>query len=188
MKSINQVTLLGNLTRNPVLRYTPNGTAVINFSIATNRSYKDKETDEWKDLVDYHNIVFWSKSAEIISQYCLKGSKILVQGRLQTRSWEGKDGVKRYTTEIVGQDFILLTPKSGSEVKVNQPPVKVKKEATGDSAIIKEAEEIFGSKATDVKKPKSEHTGDSAQDFQNYLDNEEEKKGKKIEENHSQAG
>jgi len=111
MKSLNQVTLLGNLTRDPELRYTPNGNAVIGFSIATNRQWTNKETQEKQEAVDYHDIVFWGKAAEIISQFVGKGSKILVQGRLQTRSWEGKDGVKRYKTEIVGNDFVLFGRK-----------------------------------------------------------------------------
>ena len=89
VKSVNQVTLLGNLARDPVMRYTQAGTPVISFSIATNHSYKSG--DEWKEAVDFHNVVFWSKSAEIISQFCFKGSKIYIQGRLQTRSWEGED-------------------------------------------------------------------------------------------------
>jgi single-strand DNA-binding protein len=114
LKSINQVTLLGNLTREPELRYTPSGNAVIGFSIATNRQWLDKETKEKKEAVDYHDIVFWGKSAEIISQFVGKGSKILVQGRLQTRSWE-KEGIKHYKTEIVGDEFILFDKKQGTE-------------------------------------------------------------------------
>ena len=110
MKCLNQATLLGNLTRDPELRYTPNGNAVIGFSIATNRQWTDKESGEKKEAVDFHDIVFWGKAAEIISQFVHKGTKILVQGRLQTRSWE-KDGVKRYKTEIVGNDFVLFDKK-----------------------------------------------------------------------------
>jgi single-strand DNA-binding protein len=140
MKSINQVTILGNLTKDPEMRFTPKGSAVINFSVATNRQWTIKETGERKEAADFHDIVFWEKAAEIINQYVRKGSKILVQGRLQTRSWEGKDGVKRYKTEIIGSDFVLLDrkpdgaseapsvasqvstptpPSSGKEVKIN---------------------------------------------------------------------
>jgi len=118
MKSVNQVTLLGNLTRDPVLKYTPQGTAVINFSIATSRSYKDKQTDGWKEISEFTNVVFWGKSAEIIGQYCNKGSKLFVQGRLQTRSWDDKEtGTKRYTTEVIGSDFTLLGEKQGATSK-----------------------------------------------------------------------
>ena len=122
MKSINQVTLLGNLTRNPELRYTPNGNAVIGFSIATNRQWTDKTSGEKKDAVDYHDIVFWGKAAEIINQYVKKGSKILVQGRLQTRSWEGKDNVKRYKTEIIGSDFVLFDKKPEGKQPAEEKP------------------------------------------------------------------
>lgn len=112
MKNINQVTLLGNITKDPVLKYIPSGDAVINFSIATNRSWIDKTTKEKKEVAEFHNIVFWGKVAELINQYSGKGSRILVQGRLQTRSWE-KDGVKRYITEIVGNDFVIFDKKEG---------------------------------------------------------------------------
>jgi single-strand DNA-binding protein len=130
MKSINQVTLLGNLTRDPELRYTPSGAAVISFSVATSREWKDKETQEKKEITDYHNVIFWNKAAEILSQFVFKGHKILVQGRLQTRSWEGKDGNKRYATEIVGDDFVLLTPKKDVDVaKKEKAEVDVKVKA-----------------------------------------------------------
>jgi len=130
MKSINQVIILGNATRDPELRYTPQGTAVCGLGVATNRSYKSKEDDSWKEVPEFHSIVFWNKSAEIISQFVKKGDKILVQGRLQTRSWEDKDKIKRYTTEIVADNFVLLSPKKGEktdevsqEEKVEEPPV-----------------------------------------------------------------
>ena len=144
MKSINQVTLLGNLTRDPELRYTPSGIAVVGFSIATNRSYKDKESGEYKEVADYHNIVFWDKAAEIITQYLTKGKKVLVQGRLQTRSWEAKDGTKRYTTEVVGQDFVLLSPKEKTD---QVPPSTNGEKAVGKkekSDVQKKADEAFG--------------------------------------------
>lgn len=157
MKSINQVTLLGNLTRDPELRYTPSGTAVINFSIATNRSYKDKETDEWKEVADYHDVVFWAKSAEIIAQYLTKGKKVLVQGRLQTRSWETKEGRKRYKTEVVGRDFILLSPKD--KIEKAPPPTNGDKDGVkkGKSEAEKKADEVFGD-AKAEKKPEK-HNG-----------------------------
>lgn len=144
MKSINQVTLLGNITRDPEMRYTPSGAAVINFSIATNRSYKDSTSGEYKEVADFHNVVFWAKAAEIIGQYCSKGDKICVQGRLQTRSWEAKDGSKRYTTEVVGQDFILLTPKGDTAEPAKEPETVSKKADKPKSQIEKDADEIFG--------------------------------------------
>ena len=150
MKSLNQVTLLGNLTRDPELRYTPNGNAVISFSIATNRQWFNKETQEKTEYVDYHDIVFWAKAAEIISQFVSKGSKILVQGRLQTRSWEGKDGVKRYKTEIVGNDFVLFG-KKGDAKPVEEPTEEVPAEPE-DKPMEVEAEpkEAKGKKSEEV--------------------------------------
>jgi len=130
-KSVNKVLLLGNLTKDPELRYTPQGTAVVNFGIATNRRYKDKTTDEWKEVAEFTNVIFWGKSAEIIDQYCRKGNKLFIQGRLQTRSWDDKEtGVKKYRTEVVGNEFTLLTPKP--QQTTVEPP------ATSD-----QADEIF---------------------------------------------
>ena len=118
-KSINQVTIMGNLTKDPVLKYTPSGVAVISFSMATNKSWIDKTTNEKKESVQYHNIVFWRKSAEVISQYVMKGHALLIQGELQTRSWDDKQtGTKKYITEIVGDAFWLLNQKGG---KVENP-------------------------------------------------------------------
>ena len=158
MKSVNNVTLLGNLTRDPELRYTQAGTAVISFSIATNRSYKDKETDKWVETADFHNIVFWSKAAEIIGQYCFKGSKIHIQGRLQTRSWDDKDGTKKYKTEVVGRDFVLLTPKPKGVASEERPEEVEQPDSTAQPAVVPEsttaevaeAEKIFGATAVDV--------------------------------------
>lgn len=122
MKNINQIILLGNITRSPELKYTQTGTAIFRFSIATNRQWTDKESGEKKEAVDYHNIIFWGKLAELVSQFTDKGSRILVQGRLQTRSWE-KDGVKKYMTEIIGSDFVTFDKKS-SEKPVGDKPVE----------------------------------------------------------------
>ena len=149
MKSINQAMVLGNLTKDPELRYTPNGHPVMNFSIATNREWFDKNTQEKKEAVEFHNIVFWGKAAEILAQYVSKGNKLLVQGRLQTRNWEDKNGVKRYITEIVGRDFVLLTPKPKTE-EVRQP-VKVRQpESLKESTSVPEMKPV---KSTDVVNP-----------------------------------
>ncbi len=96
---------MGNVTRDPDLRFTTSGTAVLSFSIATNRRYKSGE--EWKDEVAYHNIVVW-RSAESLAKRLKKGTRIYVEGRLQTRSWEGDDGKKNYKTEIVADSVILI--------------------------------------------------------------------------------
>jgi single-strand DNA-binding protein len=109
-KSLNKVTLIGNLTRDPELRYTPQGSAVCTFGLATNRQWTT-DSGEKKEDVEFHRVVSWNKLAEICAQLLKKGRKAYVEGRLQTRDWEGQDGVKRTTTEIVISDMILLDSK-----------------------------------------------------------------------------
>jgi single-strand DNA-binding protein len=109
-RSLNKVQLIGNLTKDPELRYTPNGTAVVSFSIATNRSWKT-DTGEAKEDTEFHRIVAWNKLAEICSQFLSKGRKCYVEGRLSTRDWTGKDGTKKQTTEVIIDDMILLDHK-----------------------------------------------------------------------------
>jgi single-strand DNA-binding protein len=112
-RSWNRVELIGNLTRDPELRYTPTGTAVATFSIATNRTYVSE--GERKEEADFHRIVAWNKLAELCSQLLKKGTRVFVSGRLQNRTWEGQDGQQRNTTEIVIEDMIILTNKSFGE-------------------------------------------------------------------------
>ncbi len=114
-RSLNRVQLIGNLTRDPELRYTPAGTAVTTFSIATNRQWKT-ESGEQKEDAEFHRIVAWDKLAEICSQYCKKGKQVYVEGRLQTRSWQTKEGADRQTTEIVISEMILLSGGDGARV------------------------------------------------------------------------
>jgi len=114
-RSLNRATLIGNLTRDPELRYTPSGTAVCTFSVATNRQWKT-ESGDTKDEAEFHRIVAWDKLAEICSQLLGKGKKVFVEGRLQTRKWTGQDGQARTTTEIVITDMILLDRGGGSDV------------------------------------------------------------------------
>lgn len=106
-RSLNRASLIGNLTRDPELRYTPQGTAVCTFSVATNRQWKT-ESGDTKDEAEFHRIVAWDKLAEICSQMLTKGKKVFVEGRLQTRKWTGQDGQARTTTEIVITDMLLL--------------------------------------------------------------------------------
>lgn len=101
---LNKVLLYGNLTRDPELKALPSGTKVVSFSMATNRSYKDKDGKK-QDSVEYHNLVSFGKQAELINQYMKKGRPLYVEGRLQTRSWDGADGKKNYRTEIVVDSF-----------------------------------------------------------------------------------
>src|SRR3989344_7547022 len=112
-RSWNRVELIGNLTKDPELKYTPQGTAVCTFSIATNRTYMSD--GEKKEEVDFHRVVAWSKLAELCSQLLKKGNKTFVSGRLQNRQWEGQDGQTKYMTEIVIEDMLLLTSRGAEE-------------------------------------------------------------------------
>jgi single-strand DNA-binding protein len=113
-RSLNKVLLIGNLTRDPNLRYTPNGTAVCSFGIATNRSWTPSDGGEKQEKVEYHNIVAWAKLADICGQLLHKGDKVYVEGRLQTRDWKGDDGQERKTTEVVIDNMMLLSNGRGS--------------------------------------------------------------------------
>ena len=138
-KSLNRVQLIGNLTRDPELRYTPSGTAVCSFSVATNRSWT-LDSGEKKDETEFHRIVAWSKLAEICSQFLTKGRKVFVEGRLTTRSWTAQDGTQKNTTEIVISDMILLDNRRTEGEQTSEPvaeekeaPKKAKKEEAKES-------------------------------------------------------
>jgi len=107
-RGVNKVILLGNVGSDPELKYTTNGAGGSNFSVATNESWTDKNTNEKQERTEWHRIVAWGRLAEICNQYLKKGSKVYIEGRLQTRSWEGQDGQKRYTTEIVAGEMQML--------------------------------------------------------------------------------
>lgn len=107
-RSLNKVMLIGNLTRDPEMRYTPNGTAVCSFGLATNRSWQSGEGNERREETEFHRIVSWNKLAELCAQLLSKGRKVYIEGRLQTRSWETPDGEKRQATEVVAEDMVLL--------------------------------------------------------------------------------
>lgn len=121
-RGVNKVILVGNLGNDPEVRYMPNGNAVANVSLATSDSWKDKNTGEQQERTEWHRVVFFNRLAEIVEQYVKKGSKIYVEGRLQTRSWE-QDGVKRYTTEIVANEMQMLDSRgsTGSDFGESQP-------------------------------------------------------------------
>ncbi len=111
-KDFNQAIIMGNLTRDPELRQTPSGQSVASFSVATNRSWQDPQSGDRKDAVEYHDVVAWGKLGELVSNYLTKGRKVLVVGRLQTRSWEA-DGVKKQRTEIVATDINFVSGGPG---------------------------------------------------------------------------
>ena len=106
-RGVNKVILVGNLGNDPEVRYTPSGAAVANFNLATNYSFKNKEGN-WEDQTEWHRIVLWSRLAEVAKEYASKGSRVYIEGRLQTRNWEDQSGQKRYTTEIIANDLQLL--------------------------------------------------------------------------------
>jgi single-strand DNA-binding protein len=121
-RSLNKVMLIGNLTRDPEMRYTPQGTAVCTFGLATNRTWT---TDgEKKEDVEFHNLVAWNKLAEICAQLLKKGRKVYVEGRLSTRSWQGQDGTQKQRTEIVISDMVILDRKGevgGEPIDIPEP-------------------------------------------------------------------
>ena len=108
-RSVNKVILVGNLGRDAETKFTPNGAAVTKFAVATTRNWKDQQTNEWKEETNWTNVVVWRQ--ENLANYLLKGKQVYVEGRLQTRSYDDKDGKKVYTTEVVADDVILLGGK-----------------------------------------------------------------------------
>lgn len=128
--NLNKVFLIGRLTADPQLRTTPSGDQVATFSIATNRNWTDR-SGQRKEAAEYHNIVVWGRQAEIVNQFLKKGGLVFVEGRLQTRSWEGKDGQMRKTTEIIGERIQLgprkiteaTVPEEESQAKSGEMPV-----------------------------------------------------------------
>lgn len=114
-KSVNKVILVGHLGRDPEVRYTPQGTAVATLNVATNERFKDKDGN-WQDRTEWHRVVAWQRLAEIAGEYLKKGSQLYVEGRLQTRSWDDKSsGEKKYSTEVVANDLVLLGGRQASE-------------------------------------------------------------------------
>jgi single-strand DNA-binding protein len=126
-RSLNRVQLIGNLTRDPELRYTPNGNGVCTFGLATNRSWTT-DSGEKREEVDFHRIVAWNKLAELCSQFLTKGRKVYVEGRLSTRNWTGQDGAQKTTTEVVIDDMILLDNKQGGASNQSARPEEVSEE------------------------------------------------------------
>ena len=107
-RGVNKVILIGNAGKDPEVRYMPNGNAVANLTLATSESWKDKNTGETQERTEWHRVVFFRRLGEVVGEYVKKGSKIYVEGRLQTRKWQGQDGQDRYTTEIVADQMQML--------------------------------------------------------------------------------
>lgn len=165
-RSLNRVQLIGNLTRDPELRYTPNGTAVCTFSIATNRNWTT-DTGEKKDEVEFHRIVAWNKLAEICSQFLTKGRKVFVEGRLATRSWSAQDGTQKQSTEIVISDMILLDNR---RTEVGEASVK----QNSEEEIQEVSREKPSAKQSSKKSTKEEESVKKAQDEPEGVPPEEE--------------
>ena len=112
-RGINKVILIGNLGRDPETRYTQTGAAVANFSLATSERWQDRNTNETREQTEWHNIVCFARLAEIVGEHLRKGSKVYIEGRLQTRSWEGQDGQTRSRTEVIARDMQMLDSRPG---------------------------------------------------------------------------
>ena len=121
-RGINKVILIGNLGSDPEVKYMPSGEAVANISLATSESWKDKNTGEQVERTEWHRVVLFRRLAEIAGEYLKKGSKVYIEGRLQTRKWKGQDGQDRYTTEIVANDLQMLDSRGGGAGNFNQQP------------------------------------------------------------------
>jgi len=163
-RSLNKVQLIGNLTRDPELRYTPQGTAVCTLGLATNRSWVT-EGGEKKEDTEFHRLVAWNKLAELCSQLLFKGRKVFVEGRLQTRQWQGQDGNQRQTTEIVISDMIILdsrrapgeetvaeeTVAEGPEPEMTSVPEEVPAEGAAEEVTVQKEESGVGTAKKSVK-------------------------------------
>lgn len=133
-RSLNKVQLIGNLTRDPELRYTPAGTAVCTFGLATNRSWTT-EAGEKREAAEFHRIVSWNKLAELCAQLLFKGRKVYVEGRLQTREWTTQEGQPRQTTEIVISDMLILDSRRQGEERVTPAPAPAVQVGAGQPAV-----------------------------------------------------
>ncbi|MCA9382421.1 single-stranded DNA-binding protein [Candidatus Dojkabacteria bacterium] len=133
---LNRVEIIGNITSDPEVRYTTSGTAVLTLGVATNRRYN--QNDEWKEETEFHNVTFWAKKAEQIAERARKGTRLFIEGRLQTRSWEDDSGKKNYKTEIIVTNFILLDryeKGEGSSNSSSSAPTKASAPASKEPAV-----------------------------------------------------
>ncbi len=115
--SVNKVILIGNLGRDPEIRHLENGAVVANFPIATSESFRDRNTNELREQTEWHNIVVWRGLAEVVQKYVFKGTKVYIEGKLRSRSYQDKDNITRYTTEIVADNLTILTPKNENQTQ-----------------------------------------------------------------------
>jgi len=163
-RSLNKATLIGNLTRDPELRYTPQGTAVCTFTIATNRQWKT-ESGDTRDEAEFHRIVAWDKLAEICANMLKKGRKAFVEGRIQTRKWTGQDGQPRTTTEIVISEMLLLDRSSAgdSDQYDSEGEINVPEDFDVIENVPEEKPAPSNKKTVEPKKPKSKDKDEETQ-------------------------
>ena len=121
-RGVNKAIIVGNLGRDPEVRYSANGNAIANVTIATTESWKDRQSGERQEKTEWHRVVFFSRLAEIAGEYLKKGSQVYIEGRLQTRKWEDRDGNERYTTEIVANEMQMLGGRGGGDSQGDSPP------------------------------------------------------------------
>ena len=151
-RSLNKVMLIGNLTRDPELKYTPSGTGVCTFGVATNREWTDSSGQK-QEGAEFHRVVAWGKLAEICSQLLTKGRKIYVEGRLQTRAWKSQDGADRQVTEVVIEEMILLDSPKGDREGGYESHYSAD-ENVSPLADVNPAEEVFNPEATSAEEKK----------------------------------
>lgn len=123
-RGINKVILIGNLGADPEVRYAPSGGAIANITIATSESWTDKQTNEKKELTEWHRVVIYQRLAEIAGEYLRKGSKVYIEGRLRTRKWQDNQGVERFTTEIIANELQMLDGKQEGQTAPSQAPTR----------------------------------------------------------------
>jgi single-strand DNA-binding protein len=134
-RGVNKVIVVGNLGQDPETRYMPSGSAVTNLRVATNESWKDKQTGEQKDRTEWHSVAMFGRLAEIAAEYLRKGSQVYIEGKLRTRKWQDKDGNDRYTTEIVADEMQMLGSRSGGSAPSMSdapPPSAPRSQSSGD--------------------------------------------------------
>ncbi len=136
MASVNKVILVGNLGKDPEVRYTPGGEAVTNITLATTDSWKDKATGEKKEATEWHRVVFFRKLAEVAGEYLKKGSQVYIEGSLKTRKWKDKEGQDRYTTEIVASEMTMLGGKQ-KDLSESKPMASTASEASPKQPIVR---------------------------------------------------
>lgn len=170
-RSLNRVQLIGNLTRDPELRYTPQGTAVCSFGLATNRNWTT-DTGEKKEEAEFHRIVAWNKLAELCSQFLTKGKKVYLEGRLSTRTWNAQDGSQKSTTEIIISDMILVDGGNRSVAGQEKADIEEEKEDREEKPASKKAKKQESSEDSEERQEKEQEGAKSSEPVRRTQDEE----------------